>query len=81
MKHKKAQGMPLRIIIIAILLLIVLFVVIYLLLGGVGKFSEGLRDCKAKGGTGCVNATVGCKSGEIGVTGICDKGELCCLPT
>ena len=81
--------MPLRVIIVAILLLIVLVIVIFLLMGGISKFQSGIKDCKAKGGRDCINSSYSeptnpghpCKKDEIPVSGICDEGYVCCLPT
>ena len=76
MKLKKAQGLPLNIIIIAIILLIVMAVVIFIFLGGARDFDKGLKNCEAKGGV----CKPQCASDEIALPSICPEGELCCIP-
>jgi len=83
MKSKKAQGLSINVLIIALIALVVLAVVIFILFGGVSKFQTGLKDCKSKGGPDahCEKLDKGCNEGEISFPGICEKGEVCCIPS
>lgn len=76
MASKKAQGLPLNVIIIAIILLIVMAVVIYIFVGGATDFDKGLKNCESKGGV----CKAQCSEGEAGIPSICAEGELCCIP-
>lgn len=83
MKYKKSQGLSTTVIIIAVLALLVLVVLAVIFTGGISRFQTGLTDCKARGGTKCINESKGetCGEGEIPVPAIC-KGDLkCCIPT
>ena len=75
-----------RVIIIAVILIVVMVVLILIFTKGAGRYSEGLRDCKSKGGY-CASSdykddlTGGpCKENEAPVPGICDEGKVCCIP-
>ncbi len=45
--NKKAQGMPLRTIIISIIVIIVLVIVIFFFSNRFNVFSKGISDCKS----------------------------------
>jgi hypothetical protein len=79
MKSRKAQGLPLSVIIIAVILIVVLIVVLFIFIGGTTKFSKGLSDCKAHRGRDCVNVSIGCEADETPLHGICDEGLICCI--
>jgi len=79
MYNKKAQGLPLNVIIIAILVLIVLVVIIAIFAGKIGIFSREVAECKAKGGR-CESKTTGCETNEVPVAGLCGEDEVCCIP-
>jgi len=78
--NKKAQGMPVNVIIIAALALIVLVVLVVIFSGRVRIFSITLEDCEAKQGsckTGCDPNT------EAKITNVkCpkEKSAICCVP-
>lgn len=48
--RKKAQGMPMNLIIIAAILLIVLVVILFIFTGRAKDFTKGVESCEAKGG-------------------------------
>jgi hypothetical protein len=75
---KKAQGLPLNVIIIAIIALIVLAVIIAIFAGKIQLFGKGVSDCKAKGGE-CRDFGE-CKPDEAPVSGLCGEDKICCIP-
>ncbi len=54
---KKAQGLSLNIIILAAIALLVLIILAVIFSGRMGKFSSGIEDCGAKGGTPSTTAS------------------------
>lgn len=48
--NRKAQGLPLNVIIIAVILLVVLVVLIVIFTGRTGKFAKQADSCSVKGG-------------------------------
>ena len=50
MMKKKAQGMPITVIIIAVLALLVLVILALIFTGGLGKWITKVGDCETKGG-------------------------------
>ena len=92
---KKAQGMPLNVVIVAAIVVIVLVVLIVIFSGGMGKFGEDIEN--QRGGIPCsgtitidsndyylVSRKGECKEHEVQVFGNYDsykKGEVCCRST
>jgi len=92
---KKAQSMPLNVIIIAAIVVIVLVVLIVIFSGGIGKFGEDINT-QQKGIPCSGSYTIGssdyplisrkgeCAQYEVQVYGNYDsykKGEICCRST
>ncbi|MBI2541393.1 hypothetical protein HYV80_01665 [Candidatus Woesearchaeota archaeon] len=82
-KIKKAQGMPINVIIIAALALVVLFVLATLFTGRTKLFAENLESCASKQGV-CKNTP--CDTGEAAVPNTkCSQEEInagkktCCV--
>ena len=77
---KKAQGMPINVIIIAALALMVLVVVVVIFSGRVRIFSQTLEDCRAKQGD-CKNVNK-CGDNEALITNVeCPQDKpKCCVP-
>ncbi len=50
MKSKKAQGLPINVIIIAVIALILLVVILAITTGKLKVFGKGTANCKAQGG-------------------------------
>ncbi len=82
--HKKSQGMPINVIIIAALALIVLVVLAAIFTGRVKIFSENLQSCAAKQGQ-CEKGPL-CPSNKALVTNTnCPEGDpdkekkFCCV--
>ena len=90
--NRKAQGMPLNIIIIAVMCLLVLIVVIFIFAGKSTLFKKGVESCESKSGI-CVAKDATCNGPVIGYVPdvSCDNdksnppnqgafdGEKCCL--
>ncbi len=79
-KHKKAQGISLNVIIIAAIALIVLIVLVVIFTGHAGKFNTGLKDCHNKNGL-CISKQACYNLGGV-PTLSCDskkKDCFCCL--
>jgi len=79
--RKKAQGLPLNIVIISILLLIVLAIVVLIFTGRIGEFNKGLEECPSGGR--CIE-TGDCNEGEAKIPLKCrtsegKKGNFCCV--
>ena len=77
---KKAQGMPLSVVIIAIILLIVLVVLIIIFTGKTGQFAKTAGTCITKGGK-CMSL---CEDpyGKVVyavVDADCPEGQKCCV--
>lgn len=85
---KKAQGLPLNVIIIAAIVLIVLVVLWAIFTGRMGVFSKGIADvtkggsCEEAGGQ-VKPATEGCAEGCEQIYGNfkLTAGDVCCRPT
>ncbi len=79
--HKRGQGLPLEMIIIAALVLVVLFSVLYIYFGKAKAFKGGLESCEASGYV-CVAGTdaMSICSGRGGrpSTGSCAQNYVCC---
>ncbi len=84
---RKAQGLPFNTIVLAIIALGILVVVILIFTGQIGKASQNLGSCSAKGGK-CASELGGkCDSDypiPLYVSGGCTTGtdtakDLCCL--
>ena len=73
---KKAQGLPVNVIIIIALLLIVLVVLIAIFASRTDMFTSKLSDCSTRGGT-CKEI---CLEKEAQFSDICDEGKTCCVP-
>ncbi|MEK6943187.1 MAG: hypothetical protein AABX00_03945 [Nanoarchaeota archaeon] len=73
MISRKAQGMPLNVIIIAALGLIVLVILAVMFSGESKKFSAGISSCAAKQGT-CQQKA--CDDEQVTINGVCpEKGQ------
>ena len=82
-KSKRAQGMPINVIIIAALALIVLVVLAVIFTGRVKIFSESLQSCAAKQGS-CEQyrgTQPKCPSSNQAVitNTDCEKNKVCCI--
>lgn len=44
MKNKKAQGMPMNVVILAIIVIVVLIILLIILVGGTSQFTQALRN-------------------------------------
>jgi len=81
--NRRAQGMPINVIIIAVLALIVLVVLVAIFTGRIKIFSEGLQSCAAKQGH-CVDKPCGPNEATITRTN-CPEGDrdnkrtICCV--
>jgi len=76
---RKAQTMPLNVIVIAIIVLVVLIVMIYIFTGRTQQFQKGISACD-----NCKAAGESCAEGEAKITRACsdadtEKGEFCCM--
>ncbi|MBN2454125.1 hypothetical protein JXB11_01120 [Candidatus Woesearchaeota archaeon] len=86
MKTKKAEGLPITMIIVAIIALIVLVLVVVIFQGRIEIIDSGLGDqvdCHGRGGR-CYSTDEGCPSVAwtkqlCGLKG-CGEGECCCVP-
>ena len=78
--NKKAQGMPINVIIIAALALIVLFVLIYIFTSQSGKTVSTLESCAGVGGR-CTEEGRMCLDNEVEKTNSkCPKDtQKCCI--
>lgn len=83
---KRAQGMPLNVIIIAVILLIVLVLVVVVFKSNFFKFSEDIQSCSIKGGNWLSITECNSKGGRVleGIEykdekGNADKNKKCCL--
>ena len=74
---KKAQGLSLKMVVIAVISLVVLIVLIAIFTGKIGIFGENLTDCSSKGGN-CVSQGQ-CESYKLISTATCSEGEVCCM--
>ena len=52
---KKAQGLPMNVIVIAAIALLVLVVIALIFMGRIGGFSKGVAECQNQGGV-CLSA-------------------------
>ena len=73
---KKAQGLPVNVIIIMALVIIVLVVLIAIFASRTNIFTSTLSDCKTRGGT-CKTT---CLEKEAVLTGLCNENQVCCVP-
>jgi hypothetical protein len=78
---KKAQGLPMNVIVIGVISLIVLLVLIYIVVSQTGILNKGLMDCKSKGGS-CISGDA-CTADVVSYN--CDGDDeegsdvVCCL--
>jgi len=78
---RKAQGMPLNVIIIAILGLVVLVVLLAIFTGRVSKFGQSSNTCEGVGGTPVSENQCNISDGDIPLGKNYDKitaGQICC---
>ena len=75
-KTKKAQGLPLNVIVLGVISLIILVVLIFILLNQSGILISGLESCTAKGGK-CVASETECDATIMQYE--CSDDRLCCL--
>ncbi|MBI2136596.1 hypothetical protein HYU06_06000 [Candidatus Woesearchaeota archaeon] len=83
MQPKKAQGMPINVIIIAVIALILLVVILTITSGKLKAFGKGTANCKAQGGY-CESTIVCVKPKYTDVQGTdcksrTDGKTLCCI--
>lgn len=71
---KKAESMPLNLVIVAIILLVVLVIVLVFFTNKIGISSKEIDSCAYKGGE-CKSS---CPEGYATIMGKCDIGT-CCL--
>ena len=76
---KKAESMPLNIIITAVILLIVLIVILAFFTGRISLAGKDIDSCASKGGKCEPSANELCPEGEARIMGKCDTGQACCL--
>lgn len=76
LEKRKAQGLPLRFIILAVLALVVIIVVITIYFQENEKISGSLESCASKGGI--CKKTVDCSSEKIISGDYCGTGMVCC---
>ena len=78
MNPKKAQGLPVNVIIIAIIVLIVLVVLVAIFTGKMGEWIGGIKSCTNIGG----NCRTSCFTTEKEVINTdCSKtDQKCCIP-
>ncbi len=79
--RKKAQGLPMNVIVIGVISLIVLLVLIYIVVTQTGILNKGLMDCKSKGGScisgdACTADVVNYNCDEVNEEG---SDVVCCL--
>ncbi len=84
MKHKKAQGMTINVVIIAALALIVLVVLILIFTGYIGTANKNINGCTSRGGICVKNYKEGCLGDYpiplvIGGDECKTVNNLCCL--
>jgi len=76
LKKRRAQGLPVTVIIVAVLALIALVVVMAIFTGNYGKFSKDIQSCALKSGT----CRAACESGESQIDAECQKEKpKCCI--
>ena len=76
LNHKKAQGISIRVIIIAAMALVVLFIILSIFSSRSSIFSRNVSSCESNGGR-CVAADE-CDNPYRGLN--CpENGEVCCL--
>jgi len=77
---KKAQGLPINVIIIAVIALILLVIVVGITTGKLKGFGKGVADCKVQGGT-CKASCDSERDREIPKTSCVDdaSGPACCI--
>ena len=68
--HRKAQGLPLEVIVIASLCVIVLVVLILIFTGHTGNFQRQVSECETRGGkclpqSQCSGAVIGADCGAV----------------
>jgi len=73
---KKAQGLPINVIIIIALVLIVLVVLIAIFASRTNIFTSKLSDCSTRGGI----CKAQCLEGEAQLSNLCDENQVCCVP-
>ena len=81
---KKAEGLPITIIVVAIMALLVLVIVLVIFTGKIGESNRGFSSCIGDG-KGCVKSDSECSSDEAAIPKKCGKigdksfiGEFCC---
>ena len=78
---KKAQGLPMEVIIIAVIALVVLAVLSVIFIGKIGGFGRSAADCAAKAkGAACLPKSEGCPANHAPISGLCSDDEFCCVP-
>jgi len=79
---KKAQSMPMNVIIVAALALIVLIILAVVFMNKMGGFVKETDTCTNNGGS-CVVEKDGCGQYQVEKTGDvnykCEKGKICCV--
>lgn len=74
---KKAQGLPLNVVVVMALLLVMLIILFFILSKGSGKFRRGIGDCSAKKGS-CVEKNE-CAGIAIPLAEQCAASQVCCV--
>jgi len=77
MRYRRAQGLPMNVIIIAALALLVLVILAVVFSGKIKQFMQGADDCISKKGE-CVPESEGC-DGAVIPAQACEKGKICCV--
>lgn len=75
---KKAQSLPLNVVIIAVILLVVLVVLIVIFTSKTGKFAEAAESCSSKGGE-CLPSCESDKVVYAKVDATCQSERVCCI--
>ena len=79
--RKKAQGLPMNVIVLGVISLIVLVVLIFIVVSQTGVLNKGLLDCQSKGGS-CISESA-CSADVVNYNcpGDDDEGSdiVCCL--
>jgi flagellar basal body-associated protein FliL len=76
-RSKKAQGLPIEIIILLALALIVLVILAFVFSSKIKDFMKSADDCKSKQGD-CISQSEKCE-GAIISSKECKTGEVCCI--
>lgn len=76
---KKAQSMPISLVVVGIILIVTMIIVLFIFNKGAGTFQKGSQDCVQQGGLILDSKSCADSGGRPAVFLSAPEGKVCCI--